>query len=114
MGDRLLSKQPIRLLLVNLGFFMGHIYWSEICQLSVFYIERHGSLISTDYWSETDPIIARKMARDCPKSARTQEGSEVFPSGVGFFFSRIGWHCFTKIGWFVFEKFGRQGRRNNM
>ena len=29
------------LLFMNLGFFMVHIYWSNVCQLSVLYIERH-------------------------------------------------------------------------
>ena len=30
-----------KLLLVNLGFFMCYIYWSEVCQLSVAYTERN-------------------------------------------------------------------------
>ena len=30
------------LLLVNLGFFMCHIYWSQDCQLSVLYNDRNG------------------------------------------------------------------------
>ena len=62
--------QETKLLLVNLGFFMWHIYCSEI-ELQICF------LITQDHWSKLDKVISRNWldflsykTRDFPKSSR--------------------------------------------
>ena len=52
-----------KLLLVNLCFFMGRIYWSVTEQHSALYTETNFSMISADAWSKIDKIIFRKLTK---------------------------------------------------
>ncbi len=87
---QILDVWAIKLLLVNLGFFMWHNYWSETEQLSVFVYWDQTSLSCQDYLSICSQLFCFSKKQLPQIFSDSQRSSKNCPSRSCLYVSEIG------------------------